>query len=104
VLGYYRGGKMDEYQEAYERRLKKQADDLLGEVRMLGEKEGVKVKTEVLLNAHSIPNEIIHYAENNEMDVIVIGTKGMTGIGKFLMGNVANTVAVHASCPVLLVR
>jgi nucleotide-binding universal stress UspA family protein len=104
VIGYYRGGKMEDYQDAYENRLKKQAEELLGEVRTLGDKEGVKVNTEVLLNAHSIPNEIIQYAENNEMDVIVIGTKGMTGIGKFLMGNVANNVAVHASCPVLLVR
>ena len=104
ILGFYRGGKTEEYKDAYERRLKKQAEELLGEVKALGEKDGVKVNTEVLLNAHSIPNEIIHYAENNEMDVIVIGTKGMTGIGKFLMGNVANNVAVHASCPVLLVR
>lgn len=104
VLGYYRGGKIEEYKAAYENRLKKQAEELLEEVKVLGDNEGVKITTEVLLDAHSIPNEIIDYAENKKMDIIVIGTKGMTGIAKFFMGNVANTVAAHASSPVLLIR
>jgi nucleotide-binding universal stress UspA family protein len=104
VLGYYRGGKIEEYKTAYENRLKKQAEELLEEVKVLGDNEGVKITTEVLLDAHSIPNEIIDYAENKKMDIIVIGTKGMTGIAKFFMGNVANTVAAHASSPVLLIR
>jgi nucleotide-binding universal stress UspA family protein len=104
VVGYYRGGKVEEYQDAYERKLKKQAEELLGEVKMLGDKEGVKTYTEVLLHAPSISKAIIDYAKNNKMDIIVIGTKGMTGIAKFLIGNVANTVAAHAPCAVLLVR
>jgi nucleotide-binding universal stress UspA family protein len=104
VLGYYRGGKIEEYKTAYENRLKKQAEELLEEVKVLGDNEGVKITTEVLLDAHSIPNEIIDYAKNKKMDIIVIGTKGMTGIAKFFMGNVANTVAAHASSPVLLIR
>jgi nucleotide-binding universal stress UspA family protein len=104
VLGYYRGGKIEEYKTAYENRLKKQAEELLEEVKVLGDNEGVKITTEVLLDVHSIPNEIIDYAENKKMDIIVIGTKGMTGIAKFFMGNVANTVAAHASSPVLLIR
>lgn len=104
MLGYYRGGKVEEYQDAYEQRLKEQAEELLGEVKVLADKEDVKADTKVLLHAASIPNEIIAYAKNNTMDIIVVGTKGMTGIGKFLMGSVADTVAAHASCTVLLVR
>ncbi len=38
------------------------------------------------------------------MDLIVIGTKGMTGIEKFLMGSVANDVITYAHCPVLAIR
>jgi nucleotide-binding universal stress UspA family protein len=38
------------------------------------------------------------------MDLIIIGTKGMTGIEKFLIGNVANKVTSHAHCSVLAVR
>jgi len=37
-------------------------------------------------------------------DVIVIGTHGRTGIKHVLLGSVAERVARHASCPVLLVR
>src|SRR5918911_5775819 len=35
ILGFYRGGKTEEYKDAYERRLKKQAEELLGEVKTL---------------------------------------------------------------------
>jgi nucleotide-binding universal stress UspA family protein len=46
---------------------------------------------------------IIGYAANNDVDLIVIGTRGRTGLKRFLMGGVANGVEQHAHCPVLLV-
>src|SRR6476661_646934 len=104
VLGFYRGGKKEAYEEAYEDVLRKQAEQLLDEIKTLGTKEGVKVATEVLMHSDSIPKEIIEYARKNNVDLIVIGTKGLTGIEKFLLGSVANNVIAHAKCPVLAVR
>jgi nucleotide-binding universal stress UspA family protein len=37
-------------------------------------------------------------------DLVVIGTHGRTGIGRVLLGSVAETVVRHAPCPVLVVR
>jgi len=99
VLGYYRGGKLKVYQEA----LKKDAEKFLNSVVELGKKENVKVNSEVLIKS-PIKSAIIDYAKKQKMDLIVIGTKGMTGLEKFLMGSVASSVVTHASCPVLAVR
>lgn len=41
--------------------------------------------------------------EENEIDLIVLGTHGRTGLGKLLLGSVAEDILRHAPCPVLTV-
>lgn len=41
--------------------------------------------------------------EENEIDLIVLGTHGRTGLGKLLLGSVAEDILRHAACPVLTV-
>lgn len=41
--------------------------------------------------------------EENEVDLIVVGTHGRTGLGKLLLGSVAEGILRHAPCPVLTV-
>jgi nucleotide-binding universal stress UspA family protein len=43
-------------------------------------------------------------AANNNTDLIVMGTKGRTGLKRFLIGSVADGVVSHSHCPVLVVR
>ena|SRR6266487_5453130 len=62
------------------------------------------VKTDILMDVNSVIGSIIDYAANENVDLIVIGTKGRTGLKRFFLGSVANGVAQHAHCPVLLVR
>lgn len=47
---------------------------------------------------------IIDVATEAEADLIMVGNRGMTGIGRFLMGSVSNKVSHHAPCDVLIVR
>ena len=37
-------------------------------------------------------------------DLLVVGNKGMTGAGRFLLGSVPNKVSHHSPCPLLIVR
>ena len=99
MVGFYRGGMSDEYEKV----VKKQAEDLLNETKDLLEKEGVRTSTAVVVKSSSAEG-IIDYANETGADLIVIGTKGLTGVGKFLMGGVANAVIGHAHCPVFAVR
>ncbi|KKH94658.1 hypothetical protein EO95_18400 [Methanosarcina sp. 1.H.T.1A.1] len=47
---------------------------------------------------------IIDIAEEKDADLIVVGTKGMTGLSHILLGSVAETVVRHSKRPVLVVR
>jgi nucleotide-binding universal stress UspA family protein len=50
-------------------------------------------------------HEIVAAAEEDpRADLIVVGTHGRTGIGHVLLGSVAERVARHATCPVLVTR
>ena len=56
------------------------------------------------MDVNSVIASIIDYATNENVDLVVMGTRGKTGLKRFLLGSVANGVAQHAHCPVLLVR
>jgi nucleotide-binding universal stress UspA family protein len=48
--------------------------------------------------------EICKAAEQGQADLIVMGSHGRTGLAHVLLGSVAERVARHASCPVLVAR
>lgn len=48
--------------------------------------------------------EIVQFAEREQVDLIVIGTHGRTGLKKVIFGSTAAKVIQKASCPVLSVR
>jgi universal stress protein A len=48
--------------------------------------------------------EICRYAQDNDIDLIVIGTHGLTGLKHLVMGSTAERVVQHAKCPVLTVK
>jgi nucleotide-binding universal stress UspA family protein len=99
LLGYYRGGKIEAYQEE----MKTQGSKLLDNVRMSADSLGVRITTEVIVG-QSVAESIIDYAREHDVSLIIVGTKGMTGVQKFLLGSVANNVITNAHCPVLAIR
>jgi len=48
--------------------------------------------------------EIVHYADVERIDLVVIGTHGRGGLAHALMGSVAEKVVRKAHCPVLTIR
>lgn len=46
-------------------------------------------------------NNVAVVIAENAIDLIVLGTHGRTGLGKLLLGSVAETILRHATCPVL---
>lgn len=52
-----------------------------------------------------VPAEaIVEYARLTRADLLVIATRGRTGLSRALLGSVAESVVRHAPCPVLVVR
>jgi nucleotide-binding universal stress UspA family protein len=99
------GGRVKEKELEREEEAKREAEILLVQsVDPLAHKEGISIKKEVVEESDSVAKSIIGYAKKNNMDVIVIGTKGMTAVEDFFLGSVANNVIRHAHCPVFAIR
>ncbi|APE95601.1 universal stress protein UspA [Halodesulfurarchaeum formicicum] len=50
------------------------------------------------------PREIIEFADSHDIDVIVLGSHGRSGLSRVLLGSVADTVTRRASSAVCVVR
>jgi nucleotide-binding universal stress UspA family protein len=66
--------------------------------------EKIRIKTDVIDSPMSVVAALVNYAEQEKADLVVIGTRGRSGIGKMLLGSVASGVVTYAPCPVLVVR
>jgi nucleotide-binding universal stress UspA family protein len=62
----------------------------------------VQIRTLVSVGRPEV--EIIEYANNQNADLIVMGSRGLKGISRLLMGSVSRTVSEKANCTVMIVR
>ena len=68
---------------------------------------GIKVSTKILMvptTSSSTSAAIVNYAEQNDIDIIVMGTRGRSGFKKMLLGSTALGVLTYAHCPVMIVK
>ena len=65
-------------------------------------KNKVKVSTKFLKGRAA--DTIVKTANEENFDLIVIGSRGLGGIKEFFLGSVSDRVADHAKCPVLIVK
>jgi nucleotide-binding universal stress UspA family protein len=63
-----------------------------------------RLRPEYAVRVGTAAEEIVRYADFCDVDLIIMGTHGRTGIAHALMGSVAEQVVRVAPCPVLLVR
>ena len=67
------------------------------------EELGVKFKG-VIIKTQSVTDAILSYAESNPIDFIIIGSRGLGGFKKLLLGSVASIISQHSRCPVMLIK
>ena len=71
---------------------------------LLTAKEREQFKARTLVTIGDPLDAIVDYAKREEIDLIVMGTHGRTGVAHALIGSVAERVVRMARCPVLTVR
>src|SRR5258708_5361987 len=61
------------------------------------------VPTKVLIEEGDIPSELQKAIAKNNIDLVVLGTHGRSGLGKLLLGSIAEEIFRTTACPVLTV-
>jgi universal stress protein A len=67
-------------------------------------KIAVTIPVKSRIGAGTPYREIVSAADDSNIDLIILGTHGRTGLAHFLMGSTAERVVRHAPCPVMVVR
>ncbi|AKB54918.1 MULTISPECIES: universal stress protein [Methanosarcina] len=91
-----------EWNEAIKDQLIAEGKDATSYVENVGRAANVKVES-VILEGNPA-EEIVDFAEENDIGLIVIGTQGRTGVHRFLIGSVAENVIRQSNVRVLVVR
>ena len=85
---------------------KKEANKWFNSVKKkIDEKLGTQTKIEThIIISQSTVKSILDFAEEKNVDLIVVGTRGRSGIKKLLLGSTASGVVTYSSCPVTVVK
>lgn len=84
--------------------LSPKADEMLGKARKIGEARGVQIEGNTVETNRSVVIAIVDFADKEKADLIVVGTRGTSEMGKLMLGSVAAGTVSSAHCPVLAVR
>ena len=85
-------------------------EDLEEEARRIRDRQVEKIEASggSVSNAHlatgNPADQIVAYAQDEGAGIIVMGSRGLGGIRRALMGSVSDAVVRHAHCPVMIVR
>lgn len=83
--------------------IKKDAENMLDDnIEKYKNIENISLQTQVLIGNPS--DEIIKFANNEKVELIIMGTTGLGGLSKIVSGSVARNVSEKAKCPVMLVH
>lgn len=80
----------------------RKAKEYTAAVRKQAEAAGVRAET--FVGEAEAFEAIVKLARDQEVNMIVVGSHGRTGLGRLLMGSVTEKVIGHAPCPVLVAR
>jgi nucleotide-binding universal stress UspA family protein len=83
--------------------MRNEGEKYMDRVRLKASEKNIQIKTEII-SSTNIAGGIVDYAEENNIDLIVIGTRGLSGFKKLLLGSVATNVVTYAHCPVMVVK
>jgi nucleotide-binding universal stress UspA family protein len=64
----------------------------------------IELKKELISSHRPVDYVILEYAEEKNIDLIVVGTRGRSGFKKSLLGSIASSVVTYAHCPVMVVK
>lgn len=65
---------------------------------------GVNLRIELIATDLSPSTAILQYTESENIDLIIVGTRGRKGFKRLLLGSTASSIVTHAVCTVMIIR
>ncbi|SIR75880.1 universal stress protein [Natronorubrum thiooxidans] len=100
-MAMYRGEMAYNYERLIELE-EEEAETLFETIEEIGEEHDVSITTELMVGTPA--RSIVSFAEDNDVDQIVLGSHGRSGMSRVLLGSVAEQVVRRATVPVTVVR
>jgi nucleotide-binding universal stress UspA family protein len=94
----------DEVKQSKENEDMQEFKEWLDKLSQNAKQNSVQLKKEIINSQMSVEAAIVEYAESEGVDLIVIGTRGNSGIKNMLLGSIASGVVKYATCPVMVVK
>jgi nucleotide-binding universal stress UspA family protein len=89
--------------DSLEMKLSSQAEKALAQAQALFQAQGITPKA-LTISAGSIAAEIVKMAEEEQVDLIIIGSRGLGATGRFTLGGTAMKIISQAPCSVLVAK
>jgi nucleotide-binding universal stress UspA family protein len=86
----------------YVKELEAEGKDIISRAESYVKAEGFDCECRLIQGVPA--EEILKTAESAKVDLIVLGSRGLTEVRAFLLGSVSDKVSHHAKCPTLIVR
>ncbi len=86
----------------YTKILRKYAQDTILRAQRLAKSQGIEPN--VIIKEGIVSEQIIQYSKKSKTDLVVVGSKGLGAVLRFMLGSVSTKIANHSLCSVLRVK
>ncbi len=80
------------------------AEHELESLRISFKEDGIPCETHAIVSSLTAGEDLVQFAQENEIDEIVIGVRRRSKVGKLLFGSNAQYIILQATCPVVAVK
>ena len=80
------------------------AEEELENIRRSFRDEGIECKTEAIVSSISPGEDLVEFAQEKEIEEIIIGVRRRSKVGKLIFGSNAQYIILMARCPVVAVK
>ena len=80
------------------------AEHELDRLRITFKEDGIPCETHAIVSSLTAGEDLVQFAQDNEIEEIVIGVRRRSKVGKLLFGSNAQYIILQATCPVVAVK